>query len=158
MTEVWFSWNSPMKRFLLLLPLLASCSNVPELPHFTSYLSPYRIDVRQGNFVTQEMVAQLKPGLSREQVRFILGSPLVTDMFHVDRWDYVYRFQPGRGDVQQRRMAVFFQDNKLTRVEGDVVADDGAKTEAPKPAAQIIEIPGPAVEGATVTNTSEEKK
>jgi outer membrane protein assembly factor BamE len=88
-----------MKRYLLLLPLLAACSNGPVIsgltPVVTSVITPYRIDVRQGNFVTQEMVAQLKPGLSREQVRFILGSPLVADMFHGDRWDYVYRYQQG---------------------------------------------------------------
>lgn len=137
-----------MKRLLLLLPFLAACSNTPQI---TSYLSPYRIDVRQGNFVTQEMVAQLKPGLTREQVRFILGSPLVADMFHVDRWDYVYRFQPGKGEAQQRRLVVFFQDNKLTRVAGDVVAEDGAKPEAPKPAAQVIEIPAPAASGAVAS-------
>ena len=129
-----------MKRLLLLLPLLAGCSSTPQI---TSLLSPYRIDVRQGNFVTQEMVAQLKPGLTREQVRFILGSPLVADMFHVDRWDYVYRFQPGSGESVQRRMAVFFQDNKLTRVAGDVVADDGNRTDAPRPASQVIEIQAP---------------
>ena len=134
-----------MKRFLLLLPFLAACSNTPQI---TNYLTPYRIDVRQGNFVTQEMVAQLKPGLTREQVRFILGSPLVADMFHADRWDYVYRFQPGHGEVQQRRMVVFFEDNKLTRVAGDVVAEDAAKGETPRPAAQVIEIPGPAAAGA----------
>ena len=134
-----------MKRILLLLPLLAACSTTPQI---TSYLSPYRIDVRQGNFVTQEMVAQLKPGLTREQVRFILGSPLVADMFHVDRWDYVYRFQPGQGEAQQRRLVVFFQDNKLTRVAGDVVAEDGSKSQAPAPAAQVIEIPAPAAVGA----------
>lgn len=130
-----------MKRFLLLLPLLAACSDAPPI---TRILTPYRIDVRQGNFVTQEMVAQLRPGLSREQVRFILGTPLVADMFHSDRWDYVYRFQPGRGEVQQRRLAVFFQDNKLARVTGDVVAEDGSAAEAPKPAAGVIVIPVPA--------------
>lgn len=130
-----------MKRFLLLLPFLAACSGAPAI---TSVLTPYRIDVRQGNYVTQEMVAQLKPGLSREQVRFILGSPLVADMFHVDRWDYVYRFQSGHGEAQQRGMTVFFQDNKLTRVAGDVVAEDASRPEAPKPAAQVIDIPGPA--------------
>ena len=134
-----------MKRFLLLLPLLAACSSTPQI---TNYLSPYRIDVRQGNFVTQDMVAQLKPGLTREQVRFILGSPLVTDMFHVDRWDYVYRFQPGKGEAQQRRLVVFFQDNKLTRVADDVVAEDSTKADAPKPAAQVIDIPAPAAAGA----------
>lgn len=130
-----------MKRILLLLPLLAACSNTPQI---TNYLSPYRIDVRQGNFVTQEMVAQLKPGQTRDQVRFILGSPLVADMFHSDRWDYVYRFRPGRGEVQQRTLTVFFQDNKLTRVAGDVVAEEGSKADAPRPATQVIDIPAPA--------------
>jgi outer membrane protein assembly factor BamE len=81
-------------------------------------------------------------------VRFILGSPLVADMFHADRWDYVYRFQPGRGEVEQRVLTVFFQDNKLLRVAGDVVADDPGKAEAPKPANQVIDIPAPAAAGA----------
>jgi outer membrane protein assembly factor BamE len=134
-----------MKRVLLFLPFLAACSDMPKI---TNVLSPYRIDVRQGNFVTQDMVGQLKPGLSRDQVRFILGSPLVTDMFHVDRWDYVYRYQSGYGEVQQRNLTVFFQDNKLTRVAGDVVAEDAAKAEAPIPTAKIIDIPGPATAGA----------
>jgi len=140
-----------MKRILLLLPFLAACSNTPQI---ANYLSPYRIDVRQGNLVTQEMVAQLKPGLTREQVRFILGSPLVADMFHVDRWDYVYRYRPGRGETQQRNLAVFFQDNKLTRVSGDVVAEDPSKAEAPRPAAQVIEIKAPEAGG---TNSQEKK-
>lgn len=130
-----------MKRILFFLPFLAACSGSPAI---TNVLSPYRVDVRQGNMVTQEMVAQLKPGLSREQVRFILGTPLVADLFHADRWDYVYRFQPGRGEVQQRMLTVFFQDNKLVRVTGDVVADDPGKAEAPKPASQVIDIPAPA--------------
>ncbi|MDO8786607.1 MAG: outer membrane protein assembly factor BamE [Sulfuritalea sp.] len=132
-----------MKRFLLFLPFLAACSNTPQIPQITNYLSPYRIDVRQGNFVTQEMVAQLKPGLTRDQVRFILGSPLVADMFHNDRWDYVYRFRHGREEVQQRTLTVFFVDNKLARVAGDVVAEDGSKAEAPRPAAKVIDIPAP---------------
>ncbi len=139
-----------MKRFLLLLPFLAACSNTPQI---TNYLTPYRIDIRQGNFVSQDMVAQLKPGLSRDQVRFILGSPLVADMFHADRWDYVYRFQPGRGELQQRHLAVFFQDNKLARVAGDVVAEEGSKAEAHGAAVQVFEIPPPAVIG-----DSQEKK
>jgi outer membrane protein assembly factor BamE len=69
-------------------------------------------------------------------------------MFHADRWDYVYRFQPGRGEAEQRVLTVFFLDNKLTRVAGDVVAEDAAKAEAPKPTAKIIEIPAPAAAGA----------
>lgn len=131
-----------MKRLLLLpvLMLCAACSNAPQV---TSYLSPYRIDVRQGNFVTQDMVSQLKPGQSREQVRFILGTPLVADLFHADRWDYIYRLQPGRGEAQQRHLAVFFQDGKLVRVAGDVVADEGTVTEEPKAAARVVDIAAP---------------
>jgi outer membrane protein assembly factor BamE len=137
-----------MKRLSALIasPLLIACSSVPSvtLPSVTSYLTPYRIDVRQGNMVTQEMVAQLKPGLSRDQVRFILGTPLVADMFHADRWDYVYRFRPGRdqNDIQQRRLIVYFEDGKLARLGGDVVANQpGANADVPaRPATRIIEI------------------
>ncbi|GAB4177948.1 MAG: hypothetical protein Fur0039_21580 [Rhodocyclaceae bacterium] len=105
-------------------------------------LSPYRIDIRQGNYVTQEMVSRLKPGMTRDQVRFVLGTPLVSDLFHADRWDYFYRFQPGWGEPQSRRLSVFFEDGTLRRVEGDVVAEDGS---APPVAAQptqsrVIEI------------------
>lgn len=113
-----------MKRLLILalptLVALAGCSSTPDMP---SVLTPYRIDVRQGNYVTPQMVAMLKPGQSRDQVRFILGTPLVTDPFHADRWDYIYRFQPGRGEVQRRRLTVYFADGKLARFDGDVAAD-----------------------------------
>ena len=151
-----------MKRYLLLLPLLAACSNGPVIssltPVVTSVITPYRIDVRQGNFVTQEMVAQLKPGLSREQVRFILGSPLIADMFHGNRWDYVYSYKQGHGEAQQRTLTVFFQDNKLTRVAGDVVAEDPATAEAPKSAARVIDIPGPGAAAAPADADKQEKK
>ena len=128
--------------FLSGLLLTAACSSTPEV---TSYLTPYRIDVRQGNYVTQEMVARLKPGMTREQVRFALGTPLVSDIFHADRWDYVYRFQPGRGEPQMRRLIVFFTDGKLARVGGDVVAESDVKAaEAAPPPTRVIEVPGSA--------------
>lgn len=132
-----------MKRLLIaFLPLVAACSNTPSV---TSYLTPYKIDVRQGNMVTQEMAAQLKPGLTKDQVRFILGTPLVADMFHADRWDYVYRFQPGHGEAQQRRLIVYFQDGKLARVGGDVSAAEADGGQAPaKAAIREIEITAPA--------------
>ena len=138
-----------MKKFAfaLAVPLIAACSSLPDAPSIskaadiTPYLHPYRIDVRQGNMVTQEMAAQLKPGLTKDQVRFILGTPLLTDIFHADRWDYVYRLETGKGEVQQRRFVVFFEDNKLVRVGGDVVGDDAAKAAAQaRPAARVIEI------------------
>lgn len=130
-----------------LLPVLALSLLLPacaETPGITSHLTPYRIDVRQGNLVTQDMVAQLKPGQTRDQVRFILGTPLVTDMFHADRWDYVYRFEPGRGEVQQRHLIVYFKDSKLLRLDGDVVTNQPPADEPPiKPASRVIDIPAP---------------
>ena len=126
-------------RFLPLL-LVSACSSVPDV---TSAISPYRIDIRQGNFVTQEMVAQLKPGMTKDQVRFVLGTPLVADIFHAERWDYIYRFQPGKGEVQQRRLTVFFEEGKLARVAGDVVAAEAGETGAAEAAGargRVVEI------------------
>ena len=120
--------------------LLSACASAPDV---TSALSPYRVDVRQGNFVSQDMVARLKPGMTRDQVRFVLGSPLVADVFHNDRWDYIYRFQPGKGPIQQRRLIVHFESDKLTRVGGDVVAEtDAAAADSASPSARIVEVPG----------------
>lgn len=117
--------------------MLAACS-------VTSYLNPYLVDVRQGNYVTQEMVAQLKPGMTKDQVRFALGTPMVADVFHGERWDYVYRFKPGRGEAQQRHLVVFFDQGKLVRVGGDVVASGSAASEAaatpPTVTPKLIEI------------------
>ncbi|MDQ8023495.1 MAG: outer membrane protein assembly factor BamE [Moraxellaceae bacterium] len=101
---------------------------------------PYKIDVRQGNYVTQEMLAQLKPGMTQEQVRFIMGSPLLIDTFRTDRWDYVYRFTPGKGPVEQRRVALFFADSKLSRVDGDVTAATAPQTPAIPKGPRVIEI------------------
>ena len=106
-----------------LCALLAACSSS------LTAINAYKIDVQQGNVLTQEMVAQLKPGQTRDQVRFILGTPLLADIFHQERWDYVYTYRSGRtGEVESRRFSVFFdKDNRLVRVGGDVeiaAADD----------------------------------
>lgn len=85
-------------------------------------VSPYKIDIQQGNMVTQEMVAKLKPGMTKAQVRFVMGTPLITDAFHVDRWDYVYRYQKAGTLIEERRVALFFEGETLKRVSGDVVA------------------------------------
>jgi outer membrane protein assembly factor BamE len=84
-----------------------------------SYLGPYRPDVHQGNIITQEMVDQLRQGMTREQVRFMLGTPLLTSEFHKDRWDYPYYLNPRRGEVQSRRLTLYFKDNKLERFTAD---------------------------------------
>lgn len=137
-----------MKRLFIpvFLVALAGCSSMPDI---ASLLSPYRIDVRQGNFITPQMVAMLKPGQTRDQVRFILGTPLLADPFHADRWDYVYRLQPGYGAVEQRRLTVYFADGKLARFDGDVPADPSPPPAAPSE--RVVEIgpkPGSAAAGA----------
>ncbi|GGC82662.1 hypothetical protein GCM10011396_32500 [Undibacterium terreum] len=83
-----------------------------------NYVSPYRITIQQGNFVSQEMIAQLKEGMTREQVRFLLGTALLTDMFHEDRWDYPFRIQKPNGEVITSRVTVFFKNNTVNRFEG----------------------------------------
>ena len=107
---------------LLLLAELAGCSYVPRIPGIT----PYRMEIQQGNYVTQEMVSQLKPGMTKEQVRFVLGTPMVTDIFHSDRWDYVYWRETAKGEREQRKLTVLFENGVLQRLDGDVVSSAGA--------------------------------
>jgi len=111
---------------VLLIAAISGCSTVPRVVH------EYKIDIQQGNVLTQDMVAQLKPGLTKDQVRFVLGTPVLMDMFHANRWDYVYRYQKGsNGEVEMRKFSTFFDaDGKLTRVAGDVTAADASDTAA----------------------------
>ena len=111
----------PRLYALVLAPFFVAVAggcSVPRSPGIT----PYRIDIQQGNFISSDMVAQLKPGMSKEQVRLVLGTPLLTDIFHADRWDYVYRFERAGAKPEQRTLTVFFEDGKLPRLDGDVVA------------------------------------
>ena len=121
-------------RSLVVLPLLflAACSVTDKV---TEKISPYKIDIPQGNVVTQEMVAKLKPGMTKSQVRFIMGTPLITDAFHANRWDYVYRNQKAGKLIEERKLALYFDQDLLVRVEGDVVAASPAGEEKKAPAA-----------------------
>ncbi|MCH8620125.1 outer membrane protein assembly factor BamE [Undibacterium sp. TS12] len=83
-----------------------------------SYISPYRVSIQQGNFVSQEMVAQLKEGMTREQVRFVLGTALLTDMFHEDRWDYPFRLTKPNGERITSRVSVYFKNGTVSKFEG----------------------------------------
>jgi len=108
---------------------IAGCKNwsTDDLPAIT----PYRIEIQQGNFVSQDMLSKLKKGMSREQVRFVLGTPLLADLFHADRWDYVFYREIPKKPREERRVSVFFENDRLVRIEGDVVP----KGQAAKPAA-----------------------
>ena len=79
----------------------------------------YKIDIQQGIVVTKEMADQLKTGMTRDQVRFVLGTPLLVDPFHANRWDYPFRLQPGRGKIEERRFTVYFDNDLLARFDGD---------------------------------------
>ena len=109
-----------MVRAAFMVPLvlaLAGCG-VPRIPGIT----PYKPDIQQGNYVSQDMIAQVKPGMTRDQVRFLLGTPLLTDIFHADRWDYVYWREAENGKRESRRVALFFNEGKLARIQGDIVS------------------------------------
>lgn len=83
----------------------------------------YKMTVQQGNIVTEEMVDRLEPGMSKSQVRYLLGTPLVTDIFHADRWDYTYTVRRGHDDMEVKPLTVYFQDDTLVRVEGYIRPD-----------------------------------
>lgn len=93
---------------VILAALLAGC------------ISIYRMDVAQGNIVTSEQIDQLKLGMTRSQVRFVLGTPLVTDSFHPDRWDYFYSLHKGsEARPETRRLTVIFKGDALASIDGD---------------------------------------
>lgn len=96
----------------------AQTTQASRLQKFLWVFSPYRPDIQQGNFVSQEMLAQLKVGQTREQVMFILGTPLLTDIFHADRWDYPFYLARGDGELTSSRVSVYFKDNKVEKFDG----------------------------------------
>ncbi|QJE00366.1 outer membrane protein assembly factor BamE [Massilia forsythiae] len=96
----------------------AQTTQTTKLQKFLWVFSPYRPDIQQGNFVSQEMLGQLKPGQTRDQVKFILGTPLMADAFHADRWDFPFYLARGNGELTTSRVSVFFKDNKVDHVDG----------------------------------------
>jgi outer membrane protein assembly factor BamE len=101
---------------LLPLLLLAGCS-----------LVTHKVDIQQGNYVDQAMIAKLKPEMTRSQVKFILGTPLITDPFHANRWDYVYLTGKAEKVKVRHKITVVFEGDKLRNVEGDIVPPDALK-------------------------------
>lgn len=100
--------------------LLGACSSVTERTRSALYaVTPYRVEVVQGNFVSREQVDALKPGQSKQQVRELLGTSLLTDVFHADRWDYVFTIRRQGVEAQQRRLTLFFKGELLDRFQGD---------------------------------------
>ncbi len=114
-----------MRNLLILLALLcASCGTA--LPT----IKPYKLDVQQGNVVTSKMLLQLRPGMTKSQVRFIMGTPLIQDSFHGNRWDYVYQMREAGKVIEQRRVILDFENDLLKTVRGDVIPSAGDKASA----------------------------
>jgi outer membrane protein assembly factor BamE len=99
-------------KLILLSTLLASCSYLS-----TPILSPYKMDIRQGNYVTAEMREKLKLGMSKQQVRYVLGTPMISDAFHGNRWDYIYRLAQHGELVEKQRLTLYFEGDNLVRMD-----------------------------------------
>ena len=81
----------------------------------------YRIDIQQGNVIEQEMLDKLQPGMAKDQIHFIMGTPTIVDPFRNDRWEYIYTFSKGGNRRQQRHITIYFEEDKLAYLEGGVV-------------------------------------
>jgi outer membrane protein assembly factor BamE len=98
--------NIILLALVLFSPLLSSCA-------------PYKMDIRQGNFVTPEMREKLKLGMTRQQVHYVLGTPMINDAFHADRWDYVYRMEHGKKLIEEHKLTLYFEGDNLMRMVDD---------------------------------------
>jgi outer membrane protein assembly factor BamE len=147
----------------------AGCGSFDNATHrIADAITPYKVEVVQGNFVSREQVGALKPGMSRQQVREILGTPLVTSVFHADRWDYVFTLKRHGTVEQARKLAVFFKGDALERFEGDempsesdfVAALDNKRKNAKVPVLEASEeslqkfAPGPAAAASAASAQS----
>ena len=100
-----------------------SLPSIPKVPKFdVSFIKlpkVHKIDIQQGNVISQTMIDQLKPGMTKNQVKFIMGTPLIADTFNQNRWDYFYGLKPAEGEEVRERMVIFFKDDKLHTLRGD---------------------------------------
>jgi outer membrane protein assembly factor BamE len=106
--------------------VVGGCQSLPSMPTMPSLVSadrllgvvtPYKVEVVQGNVITKEQAAQVRPGMSRAQVRDVLGSPLLTDVFHANRWDYVFTIRRQGAEPQMRRVIVRFDGEKMASID-----------------------------------------
>lgn len=110
---------------LILTVLTTGCSNL-------RFPGVYRIDIPQGNFVTEDMLKQLSPGMTPEQVRYVMGMPTLVDPFTPDTWFYLMNLRPGKGEVVEQEIVVHFRDGSYSHHEGEVIADFRSKVIAPQ--------------------------
>jgi outer membrane protein assembly factor BamE len=119
-----------MKKIVLLcitLIFLTACSRSFDGGYNMPLL--YKIDIQQGNVIDQDMINKLKPGMDQNQVKFIMGTPVIIDPFHNERWEYIFSFQEGGGVREQRHITLHFEDEKLTHVSGDIEVSNVPRVE-----------------------------
>ena len=139
-----------MQKLLICLALGASlaatgCSGSKEK---SEYRTPalgklpfvYRMTVQQGNILTEENVDRLEPGMTKSQVRYLLGTPMLEHMFHANRWDYTYTLRKGHEDMKKTRVTLFFEDDALIRVEGDL-RPNPQRSAVREPGDMIVSVP-----------------
>jgi len=117
-------------------PMLPSPPSLPSIPSLSgltdsNVFKPFRLDIAQGNYLTNDTLERVQPGMRRQDVRFALGSPLLLDPFHPNRWDYIFRFQRGTGESVTRRVTIHFDGDRVERIEADALP---ARDEANDPA------------------------
>lgn len=125
-----------MRKLLTLIAIIASfllvsCSSDPVVNRLPWV---YKIEIQQGNVLNQDSVNQLRTGMTRRQVQFVLGNPMIVDPFHANRWEYYYQYQPGTkgtGEPRQDRLALFFEEERLVRWEGSMLPNPDAVPEQP---------------------------
>ncbi len=115
--------------------LAAGCGKLPEVP----VPGLYRVDIRQGNALDDAALARLEPGMTRSKVLHLLGTPAIDDVFHADRWEYLFSYAPGGEPSEWRRIALHFEDDRLVRIEGDLLPADAIELEPE--AAKVIRVP-----------------
>ena len=114
------------KAFIVLAcALVGACSSTgTSAVNPVNWITPYKVDVIQGNFVSKEQIELLQPGMSRDQVKAVLGTPLMASLFHADRWDYVFTLKRQGVEPQSFKYTVFFKNDLLERFAGDAMPSE----------------------------------
>lgn len=125
-----------------LCALMAACSTADRWSHrAVDWITPYKADIIQGNVVTAEQAKELQPGMTRNQVRGILGTPLVASVFRQDRWDYVFTIRRQGIEPMEHKFTVFFEGDSLTRTEGDNLPSETEFASLVQPPAENVKVP-----------------
>ncbi|MCP3848901.1 MAG: outer membrane protein assembly factor BamE [Gammaproteobacteria bacterium] len=145
------NWPQAVNKLLAisLLPLFllqTSCTWEPDLSGI-GLPRVHKVDVPQGNVIEQDQINQLRPGMNKQQVLFIMGTPMLDDSFHANRWDYIYRFKPGYGDIEFKQATLYFnEDTKLVNIQGTFRPGD--KAEKTHTTTEIVVVPLEDYEGS----------